>query len=117
MPRAVLAGATAKPAGWLVGNIDGLAWTRHELKPAGLSYSAPAYPIDRTAAIHRCSCPHADSSGTDTGGHYGSSDRPRHQPDTGSYDATGRITNVLAVDHGTGRFTACDHRPGGDQQR
>jgi hypothetical protein len=78
--------------------------------------SAPADPINRTATIHRCSWPYSDSSGTDAGGHRGSCDRPRHQPDAGSYDATGRITYVLAVDHGTGRFTACDHESG-DQQR
>jgi hypothetical protein len=59
---------------------------------------------DGTTAIHRSS------------GSYRTRDRPRHQPYAGSYDATGRITNVLAVDHGTGLFTACDHEPG-DQQR
>jgi hypothetical protein len=69
-----------------------------------LPHSAPAYSIDWTTAIHRSS------------GSYRTRDRPRHQPDAGSYDATGRITNVLAVDHSTGRFTGCDHEPG-DQQR
>jgi hypothetical protein len=47
--------------------------------------SASADTIDRTATIHRSS-----------GGHR-TRDRPRHQPDAGSYDATGRITYVLAA--------------------
>lgn len=81
-----------------------------------LDVSAPADSIDRTAAIHRCASPYADSGGPDTGSHHRSRDRPCHQPDAGSNDAAGRITDVLAVHHGTGRFTACDHESC-DQQR
>ena len=64
----------------------------------GLSASSDS--INRAATIHGSS------------GGYHARDRPSHQPDAGSYDAAGRIANVLAVDHGTGRFTACDHESG-----
>jgi hypothetical protein len=61
----------------------------------GLSASADS--INRAATIHGSS------------GGYRTRDRPSHQPNAGSHDAAGGIANVLAVDHGTGRFTACDH--------
>src|ERR1700737_1007648 len=56
--------------------------------------SAPADAVHRPAAVHRCSW------GTDVGGHRGARDRPWAQDDTGSYGATGRITDVLAVHYG-----------------
>jgi hypothetical protein len=73
--------------------------------------SAPADPINRTATIHRCSWPHSDSSGTDAGGHHGSRDWAGPQHDAGPYDAPDRIRNVLAVHHGTGRFSARAYEP------
>jgi hypothetical protein len=79
--------------------------------------SAPADSIDRTAAIHRCATPHANTRGADAGGHYGSRDRPRPQHDAGPYDATRRVRNVLAVHHGTGLFSARGHEPGYQQRR
>lgn len=62
--------------------------------------SAPTGSIDRTATIHRCAGPDC-----------GSRDRPRPQHDAGPYDATGRIFNILAVDHGTGLFSARSNEP------
>jgi|ERR1043166_3192463 len=59
--------------------------------------SASADSINRTTTIHGSSRGHRTRN------------RPSHQPDSGSYDTAGRIANVLAVHHGTGRFTDCDH--------
>src|SRR3954462_12496954 len=80
-----------------------------------LEMSAPAHSINRTTTIHWCSAPNSNARGTDTGGHHSSSDGPRYQPDAGPYDATSRITNILAIDHGTGGLTA--HGQPGDQER
>jgi hypothetical protein len=78
---------------------------------------APADAIDRAATIHRCSRPYSNTNGTDAGGHHGSRDRPRSQHDSGPYDAPDRIRHVLAVHHGTGRFSACGHEPSYQQRR
>jgi hypothetical protein len=75
----------------------------------GTGLSAPADSINRTATIHRCSTPYANTRGTDAGGHDGSRDRPRPQHDAGPYDAPDRIRNVLAVHYGTGLFSVCGH--------
>jgi len=69
--------------------------------------SAPADAIDRTATIHRC------FGGID----YASRDWPRHQRDAGSYDAIGRIRNVLTVHHCTGLFSTCGYEPSYQQRR
>ena len=79
--------------------------------------SASADSIDRTAAIHRCSRPHPHTWGAYAGCHHGPRDRPRSQYYTGPDDAPGRIRNILAVNHGTGRFSACSHEPTYQQRR
>jgi hypothetical protein len=79
--------------------------------------SAPAFSIDWTAAIHRCSRPHSNTGGADAGGHHGSRDRPRPQHDAGPCDAPDRVLDVLAVDHGTGLFSARGNEPGYQQRR
>jgi hypothetical protein len=48
----------------------------------------------------------------------GSRDGPRPQHNTGLYDATGRISNVLAVDHRrAGLFSACGYEPSYQQRQ
>jgi hypothetical protein len=76
-----------------------LAVTSGDKRP----FSAPARAIDRTATIHGCPW------GANAGGHHGSRDRSWAQHDSGPYDATGRILNVLTVHHGTGLFRACGY--------
>jgi hypothetical protein len=74
--------------------------------------SAPAHAIDRTSTIHRCSGSHAHSRCSDTWGHHSTCDRPRAQHDARPHDAAGRITDVLAIDHGTRLFSACGYESG-----
>jgi hypothetical protein len=74
-----------------------------------LGVSASADSIDRTTTIHRSSSPHSDANGTDARGYHRARDRSRPQYDTGPYDASNGIGNILAVDHGIGWFTACGH--------
>jgi hypothetical protein len=69
--------------------------------------SAPSGTIDWATAVHRCSGPHANSCGTDTG-RYGSCDRPRPQRDARPHDATGRVVNVLAIHHGFSWLHTCE---------
>lgn len=77
--------------------------------------SAPSSSIDRAATVRGCSCPHSHTRGTDPRRH-GSCNRTRHQPNAWSRDATGRIANVLAVDHRTGLFSARGYEPAYQQR-
>jgi hypothetical protein len=82
-----------------------------------LGISAPADSIYWTATVHRRSGPHSNTCGADAGGHHGSRDRSRPQNHAGPYDASSRIRNVLAVNYGTGLFSACGHEPSCQQRR
>src|SRR4030081_2334566 len=62
--------------------------------------SAPADSINWTAAIHRRSTPHSNTSGADPGGHYGSPPPPR-PPAPGR----GRSTTPGLTTHPTGYAT------------
>ena len=53
--------------------------------------------------------PHPYTRCADARSYHGTRDRPRPQHDTRSYHASGRITDVLAVNHGTGLAGACGY--------
>jgi hypothetical protein len=68
--------------------------------------SAPADSVDRTATVHRSSSPNPYARRADARSRYRTRYGPRPQHDPGSSDATGRITDILAVNHGAGLFRA-----------
>jgi hypothetical protein len=72
--------------------------------------SAPADAIHRTATIHRRSRPYRLSRRS-------SRDRPWAQHDARSSDATGRITDILAVNDGASLFRTCGYEASYQQRR
>ena len=77
-----------------------------------LETSAPSDAVHRTATVHRRASADANTPCADADA--GNRASPQHH--AGPCDATGRITDVCAVDDGAGRLWGCGDEPGCQQR-